>query len=197
MKDDPIPTPDGAEGEVTRLLALWSSGDASALERLAPLVYEELRTLAGRLLRGERAGHTLQPTALVNEAFLRLAGGRTVDWKGRTHFFAVAARAMRRILVDHARTRLAGKRGGGATRISLTETPLSVPAPDVDVLALDEALERLAGLDPGQARVVELRFFAGLSVEETAEAIGASPATVKREWSSARAWLFRELGGTA
>lgn len=183
-------------GEVTALLAEWSRGDPRVLERLMPLLYDELRRLAGALLRGERSGHTLQPTALVHEAFLRLLGERRVDAPARARFFAVAATAMRRVLVDHARTRRRLKRGGGETVVTLpTGLAAEGPLAPVDLLALDVALDRLARLDAQQAQIVELRYFAGLSIEETAELIGTSPATVKRNWTSARAFLLRELGG--
>jgi len=178
---------------VTQLLAAWSGGDASALDALMPLVYDELRRVAGRQLASERGSHTLQPTALVNEAFLKLVDQTRASWKDRTHFYSVAAQIMRRILIDHARRRLAGKRGGGAETVSL-DGVADWPEPrDLDVLLLDEALTELATFDPRQSRVVELRFFAGLSVEETAEALQLSTATVKREWRMARAWLVRQL----
>jgi len=183
-------------GEVTRLLLNWSHGDESARESLLPLVYAELHRLAAAHLRRERADHTLQPTALVHEAYLKLVGERSVDWRGRSHFFGVAAKLMRRILVDHARTRLAGKRGGGGVRVTLTDTlALSQERPDA-LLALDEGLARLAAMDPQQGQVVELRAFAGLSVDETAAALAISPATVKRDWAVAKAWLLREMGRT-
>lgn len=186
----PLPDP----GEVTALLGDWSRGEAAALGRLLPLLYDELRRLASALLRGERGNHTLQPTALVHEAFLRLLGERRVDAATRARFFAVAATAMRRVLVDHARARLRQKRGGGETAVALpAELPEQSPMAPIDVLALDVALDRLARLDPQQARIVELRYFAGLSIEETGDLVGASPATVKRDWSSARAFLLREL----
>lgn len=180
-------------GDVTRLLAAWSAGDPEAMEALAPLVYDELRKIAGAYMRRERSDHTLQPTAVVNEAFLRLAGQREVSFRSRAHFFGIAAQAMRRILVDHARARHAQKRGGPATLLPLDESVAAAGSRGIDLLALDEALSRLAALDGPQARVVELRFFAGLTVEETAAAMDLSPATVKRDWTSARAWLFREL----
>jgi len=179
-------------GEVTALLRDWSGGDQRALERLIPLVYRELRKLAASYLRGERSDHTLQPTALVHEAYLRLVDQRGVDWRNRAHFFGIAARMMRRVLVDHARRRLAAKRDGAAYRISGSGDPIE-PERDPDVLALDLALDGLEALDPRQARIVELRFFGGLTVEETAEVTGISTATVKREWQTARAWLAREL----
>ena len=183
-----VPSPD-----VTRLLMNWNHGDRSALEELMPLVYGELRRLASAYLRRERPGHTLQSTALVHEAFIRLVGQRDVEWRNRAHFFGIAAQMIRRILVDYARSQHAGKRGSGAVKLSLDEA-LAVPmATGVDLLGLDEALDRLAALDSRQARVVELRFFAGLSIEETAEVMGISPASVKREWSTARLWLFREM----
>jgi RNA polymerase sigma factor (TIGR02999 family) len=189
------PRPD--PGEVTSLLGDWSRGESSALGRLMPLLYDELRRLASSLLRGERGGHTLQPTALVHEAFLRLLGERRVDAPTRARFFAVAATAMRRVLVDHARSRLRLKRGGGETAVALPEELAGeIPLAPIDVLALDVALDRLAVLDAQQARIVELRYFAGLSIEETAELVGASPATVKRDWTSARAFLLRELSAT-
>ncbi|TNJ32853.1 sigma-70 family RNA polymerase sigma factor [Arenimonas terrae] len=179
-------------GDVTLLLQAWRSGDAGARDRLAALVLPELRLLAGRQFRGERAGHTLQPTALVNEAWLRLSGLERIDWQDRAHFVHVAARLMRGILVDHARRRDAAKRDGGQ-RITLTG--LDVPAPEdgLDVMALDAALARLEQLDPDKARVVELRYFGGLGIDETAEALGCSPATVKRHWQAARAWLYDAL----
>ncbi len=183
--------------DVTRLLADWSKGDDQALEQLAPLVYDELRRLAGRYLRRERVNHTLQSTALVHEAYLRLIDQNRVQWQNRAHFFGVAAQMIRRILVDHARSHQAAKRGSGVARLSLDEA-LDASAPrDLDLVALDDALETLTRMDPQQSRIIELRYFAGLSIEETAEVLGVSPATVKREWASARAWLFRELSRTA
>jgi RNA polymerase sigma factor (TIGR02999 family) len=179
--------------EITKLLADWSNGDKQALEKLTPLVYEELRRLAKRYLSQERPGHTLQSTALVHEAYLKLVGQHSVRWQNRAHFFGIAAQLIRRILVDYARNRFAEKRGAHAAKLSLDEA-LAVPeGRDLDLIALDEALEGLAKLDPRQSRLVELRFFAGLSVEETAEVLGMSPATVKRDWTSAKAWLFREI----
>jgi RNA polymerase sigma factor (TIGR02999 family) len=179
-------------GEVTRLLLAWRQGDRAALESLIPLVYVDLHRMAERHLRGERPGHTLQPTAIVNEAYLRLVGSEGGDWQNRAHFFAAAARSMRRILVDHARSRDAKKRGGGGTRV-LLDTTVMVEPRAVDLIAVDDALEKLAALDPAQGRVVELRFFAGLTEAETAEALGVSPATVHRKWLSAKAYLHREL----
>jgi RNA polymerase sigma-70 factor, ECF subfamily len=190
--DDSGPPP---QGEVTRLLLAWNQGDQSAIERLMPLVYDELRRLAERHFRRERVGHTLQPTAVVHEAYFRLVDQTRVTWKNRGHFFAVASQAMRRILVDYARARAADKRGGGEKRVTLAsaEAPPE-PSGEVDLLALDEALTRLKVLDGAQAQIVELRFFGGLSIEETAEALETSASSVKREFRSAKAWLYRELG---
>ena len=179
--------------QVTQLLVNWSNGDQHALEELMPLVYGELRRLAASHLRRERSDHTLQSTALVNEAFLRLVNQREVHWRSRAHFYGIAAQMIRRILVDHARSQQAGKRGAGAIKLELDEAMAVSPAKELDLVSLDDALERLAALDERQGRIVELRFFAGLSVEETAEVMHISPATVKREWSSARAWLYREI----
>jgi len=179
--------------DVTVLLAASSSGDKEAMDKLLPLVYDELRRLAQSHLRRERPGHTLQSTALVHEAYLRLVDQKQVQWHGRAHFFALASQMIRRILVDHARAHKAGKRGAGAQNLSLDEA-LAIPGKrDLDLIALDDALTGLAALDPQQSRIVELRFFGGLSIEETAEVVGLSTATVNREWASARAWLFREI----
>ncbi|MEM9595661.1 MAG: sigma-70 family RNA polymerase sigma factor [Acidobacteriota bacterium] len=178
--------------EITRLLLAWSDGDGGALEHLTPLIYGELRSIAQNAFRGERRDHTLQSTALVHETFLRLVDQRRVQWRNRAHFFAIAARLMRRLLVDHARSHRASKRGGGQL-LTLAEDPAVAPAADVDLIALDDALRRLSELDPRQARLVELRFFGGLTVPESAEVLGLSPATVKREWSMAKAWLFGRL----
>jgi RNA polymerase sigma factor (TIGR02999 family) len=180
---------------ISHLLKEWSAGDRRALDRLTPLVYDELRHQATRYLRRERPGHTLQTTALIHEAYLRLIDAKDVDWQDRAHFFAIAANLMRRILVEHARRRDAYKRGGSQVRVQFDEALAVADETDVDLLAIDEALNRLAAIDPQQARVVELRFFSGLSVEETAAALGVSPKTVKRDWSVARAWLRREIGG--
>ncbi len=183
--------PDSTE-EVTELLQALQTGHPDALERLLPLVYDDLRAVAARHLRSERMDHTLQPTALVHEAFLRLVDQRNVTWQNRAHFFAVSAQLMRRILVDYARRVATAKRGAG--RLVALEEGMDVPTDDPEtLLGIDEALEALAAMDPRQARVVELRFYAGLTVEEVAEVLEISPATVKREWSSARAWLEAEL----
>jgi len=179
--------------DVTGLLVDWSRGDRGALEKLAPIVLNELRRVAKRELRRERAGHTLQPTALVNELYLRLVEQRRASWKDRAHFFAVAAQIMRRILVDHARAQLAAKRGGSSPRVSLEEAVDVGRAPVFEVLAVDRALTQLAELDAEQARIVELMFFSGLTVEETAHVLGRSPRTIKREWRVAKAWLHHQL----
>lgn len=181
-----------AEGPLTLLLTRWSEGDQGAGEEAMALVYGELHRVAEAYMRRERRDHTLQPTALVNEAFLRLSEGATVSWTDRAHFFRLAARAMRRILTDHARRVRAAKRGGGG-KVPLRESKIEIAGPDLDVLALDEVLGRLAELDARQATIVELRFFGGLTVEETAQALDVAPITVKRDWRSARAWLKREL----
>lgn len=179
---------------VTELLGAWRAGDREAEERLVAAVYGDLRRIARGALARERSGHTLQPTALAHEAYLDLAEQRRAAWQGRGHFLSVAALAMRRILVSHARRRAAGKRGGGALRVTLPQDLAAVEA-EVDLVALDAALDALAALDPRQARVVELRYFGGLTIEETAAALGVSPATVKVDWSMARAWLRRRLEG--
>jgi RNA polymerase sigma factor (TIGR02999 family) len=179
--------------DVTQLLVNWSNGDKEALEDLTPLVYAELRRLANRYLRRERPDHTLQSTALVHEAYLRLIDGNSVQWQNRAHFFAVSAQLIRHILIDHARARQAGKRGSGGLKLSLDEAIATPGEKDMDLVALDDALKDLAKIDPDQSRIVELRFFAGLSIEETAEVVGVSPATVKREWTTAKAWLAREI----
>lgn len=186
-----------ARQDVTRLLADWSQGDQGALNELMPLVYQELHRLASIYLRRERPDHTLQSTALVHEAFLRLVDQTRVEWRNRAHFFGVAAQMIRRILVDYARTRRRRKRGGDACKLSLDEAIAAAESKDIDLLALDEALEKLAALDPQQSRIVELRFFGGLSIEETAEVLGISPATVKRDWMMARAWLYQNLASGA
>jgi RNA polymerase sigma factor (TIGR02999 family) len=179
--------------EITQTLIRYSRGDAAALDVLLPAVYDELRRLAAAQLQHERPGHTLQPTALAHEAFLRLVNQRDVSWKNRAHFLGLAAQAMRRILADHARRRRAEKRGGDAVRVTMEESDLPGAPPDLMADDLDAALEDLARLEPRHARIVELRFFGGLTIEETAEVVGVSPATVKRDWLLARAWLYREL----
>jgi RNA polymerase sigma factor (TIGR02999 family) len=181
--------------DFTVLLQAWGEGDAQALDRLTPLVYHELRRIARGYMAHERPDHTLQATALVNEAYLRLIDTRQVDWHGRAHFLAICARAMRQILVDHARSRASQKHGGGQIPLQFDEK-LGVPqSQHSHLLELDDALKRLAEIDPRKSQVVELRFFGGLSIEETAEALKASPRTVKRDWQLARAWLYRELSG--
>jgi RNA polymerase sigma-70 factor, ECF subfamily len=182
-----------SDKDVTQLLVEWSNGDEQARNRLIPLVYDELHRLADYYLRRERRDHTLQPTALVHEAYLRLVDQTRVHWHNRAHFFGVAANVMRQILVNHALSHQAAKRGGTACKLSLDEAAASYKEPDVDLVALDEALTRLAALDPQQARIVELRFFGGLTIEETAEVLQISAATVKREWSMAKAWLHCAL----
>jgi RNA polymerase sigma factor (TIGR02999 family) len=178
--------------DITRLLKAWSGGDQAALEDLMPVVYTEIRKLARSYLRRERPDHTLQATALVHEAYMRLVDQREVAWQNRAHFFGIAAQIMRRILVDHARMQKAEKRGSGEIPIVLDEK-LDVPDQQLDFVALDDALKALGELDPRQARLVELRYFGGLNIEETAEVMNISPATVKREWAGARTWLRREL----
>lgn len=183
----------GGSSNLTQLLAAWSAGDASALAALTPLVHQELHRLAARYMAGERGGHILQATALVNEAYVRLVDWKEVRWQNRAHFFAMAAQIMRRVLVDVARTRNRAKRGKGQLHVSLSEAADLPAARAVDLVALDDALTGLEALDARQSRVVELRFFGGLSIKETADIIGVSPATVKREWAIARAWLQREI----
>jgi len=180
--------------QVSRLLADWSKEDPAARDALVAIVYKELQRLAHHYMQGERANHTLQTTALVNEAYLRLTDLTRMQWRDRAHFFAMAATLMRRILVDHARDRARDKRGGGVVFTTLQDERVATP-PGIDALALDEALDRLAAIDPMHARIVELRYFAGLTIEETSDALGISPATVKREWTFARAWLHHQLGG--
>lgn len=180
--------------DITSLLGDWRRGDLAARDRLVAVLYPELRALADRQLRGERANHTLQPTALVNEAYLRLSGLDQMDFQDRSHFVRMAARVMREVLVDHARRRMAAKRDGGH-RVTLTGLDIAADDGDIDALALDAALTRLEQIDADKARVVELRYFGGLTIEETAEAMASSPATVKRHWQSARAWLFDALAG--
>lgn len=184
----------GPNADVTALLAAWSDGDETARTRLIDAVYDELRRLARGSLRGERADHSLTPTALVHEAYLKLIDQRHVRWQNRAHFFAIAAHVMRRVLVDHARSRGAVKRDGGQ-RVPLLDAETAADPPDVDVLDLDAALEKLSMVDPRQSELVELRFFGGLTVDEAAAVVGVAPATVDRDWALARAWLFRELRG--
>ena len=188
MSESPAPE------QVTQLLVEWQSGSKQALDRLVPLVYNELRAIAGRHLSRESRSHTLQSTALAHEAYLKLIGQRRVRWQNRAHFFGIAAQMMRRILVDHARRRTRDKRGGPAPTLSLDAAlALTEPEADVDLLALDAALTSLEQIDPRGARVIELRFFSGLTIEESAEVLAISPGTVKRDWSAARAWLYREM----
>ena len=182
---------------VTQLLVDWGNGDGQALEKLTPLVYQELKRLAARYLRRERREHTLQSTALVHEAWLRLIDQNHVHWQNRAQFFGIAGEMIRRILIDHARNRQAAKRGDGAIKLSLDEALGAPDRRDFDLVALDDALEDLTKLDPKQGKLVELRFFAGLSIEESAEVLCVSPATVKREWAVAKAWLYRELTARA
>jgi RNA polymerase sigma factor (TIGR02999 family) len=182
--------------EVSGLLRAWSEGDRAALDRLTPIVYDELRRLASRYMRGERTGHSLQTTALVNEAYMRLVDYKSMQWQNRAHFFAVSAQLMRRILVEHAR-RHNLKRGGGVQHVSFEDTAEVGGDRAADLGALDDALDALARIDPRKVQVVEMRFFGGLSVEETAEVLKVSPVTVMRDWSTAKAWLYRELTGGA
>lgn len=199
MPEEPTSgTPNAVPGpEVTDLLSRARAGDALATNELFPKVYGELRTLAERFLADERVNHTLQPTALVNEAYLRLVGPADVTWENRAHFFGAAAKAIRRILTDHARAKNAAKRGGGAERDLVTELAAPEGASPIDALALDAALDKLARMDEVKARMVELRYYAGLTVEETARAMGTSQSTVAREWAFVRVWLHRELAGSA
>ena len=189
---DPVTT--SREGNVSTFLRAWSDGDQKALDQLTPIVYDELRRLAGHYLRREHTGHSLQATALVNEAYLRLVDYKRMRWENRAHFFAVSAQLMRRILVDHAR-RHNLKRGGGVPHVALEDTAVVGGGRAENLVVLDDALQALARMDARKARVVELRFFGGLSVEETAEVLQVSPGTVMRDWSTARAWLYREMGG--
>jgi RNA polymerase sigma factor (TIGR02999 family) len=186
-----------SSNQVTQLLVRWREGDRDALEELMPLVYDELRRLARHYLRQERGDHTLQSTALVHEAYLRLAGQNPPQWQNRAHFFGIAARVMRQILVEYARGRNTAKRGGDACRLTLDDSIALPQQSDVDVVELDRALTELSELDEQQGRIVELRFFAGLTIEDTSEVLGISPATVKRDWVSARAWLYRAMTGEA
>jgi len=181
--------------EVTRLLRAWTDGHAAAGDALMDAVYGELRKMARGYLRRERDGHSLPPTALVHEAYLKLVDQQHVRWQNRAHFFAIAARVMRRILVDHARGHASAKRGGGGTTFTLLDSDARLDPPGVDILALDVALEKLAGIDPRQSRLVELRFFGGLTVDEAAAVLDIAPITVKRDWALARTWLYREIRG--
>jgi RNA polymerase sigma-70 factor, ECF subfamily len=189
---DPI-----GSAEITRLLKAWGGGDAAALERLTPAVYQELRRRARGYMRHQAPGNTLQTTALVNEAYLHLVDAAGVDWQDRAHFFAVCARIMRGILVDAARARGSAKRGGGTPRVNLDDVPNLTSQRDREIVAIDDALKLLAEMDPRKARVIELRFFGGLSVEETAEVLKLSPQSVMRDWKLAKAWLAREMSGSA
>jgi len=187
----------GPSNQVTELLVRWRSGDKAALDRLMPLVYTELRRIAVRYLQGERSDHTLQSTALVHEAYVRMTEQNLPEWQNRAHFFAVAAQIMRQILVDYARSHRASKRGGDVYKLALEEAEEQPRVIDVDIVALDDALKSLAEMDEQQSRVVELKFFGGLSIEDTAEVLGISSSTVKRDWITARAWLYRELNRSA
>jgi RNA polymerase sigma-70 factor (ECF subfamily) len=186
-----------SQKSITQLLIEWRDGDETALNRLMPLVYEELRRLAHHYMRRERPGHTLQTTALVNEVYLRLVDHKGMQWQNRAHFYAVAAQAMRRILVDHARSRNYLKRGGNVKMIRLEEAATVVQKQAADLVALDDALSELAAIDPRKSQIVEMRYFGGMSVEETAEVLGVSPVTVMRDWSTAKAWLLRAMSPDA
>ena len=188
-------TPSSAQQEVTRLLSDWSGGDERALEKLIPLVEPELRRLAHYYMSGERGGHTLQTTAVLNEAYLRLVDNTKPLWQNRNHFVAIAAQSMRQIMVDHAREHRSLKRGGGALKVTFDEAALVSDARSEELLALDEALQRLSQQDPTKSRIVELRYFGGLTVQQTAEALKLAPRTVEREWTLAKAWLYRALRG--
>ena len=187
----------GPSNQVTELLVRWRGGEKDALDSLMPLVYGELRRIAQHYLNNERPDHTLQSTALVHEAYVRLANQDLPEWQNRAHFFAVAAQLMRQILVDYARSHRASKRGGNVYRLALEDAGEHPQAVDVDIVALDDALKSLAEMDSQQSKVVELKFFGGLSIEDTAEVLGVSPSTVKRDWVTARAWLYRELDRSA
>lgn len=178
---------------MTELLTRWRNGDVAARDALVPLVYDELRRIARRCLAGQKRNYTLQPTALVHEAYLRLTKHDSIDWQDRKHFFAMAAQMMRQILVDHVRKRAAAKRGGNTCTVAVDEASAMAPGPVIDLLSLDDAMQKLALLDPRQSQIVELRFFGGLSIEETAEVLDISPATTKREWATARIWLHSAM----
>jgi RNA polymerase sigma factor (TIGR02999 family) len=182
-----------SQNQVTQLLLDWGNGDKAALDKLVPVVYQELRRLAAYYMRRERPGHTLQTSALVNEAYMRLVDYSQMRWQSRAHFFAVAAQAMRRILVEHARKRHFAKRGGGAVKVSFDEAAIVSQEQAADLVALDDALTSLEAMDERKARIVELRYIGGLNIEETAEVLSISPATVQREWRAAKAWLYREI----
>jgi len=182
-----------SQNQVTQLLLDWGNGDKAALDKLVPVVYQELRRLAAYYMRRERPGHTLQTSALVNEAYMRLVDYSQMRWQSRAHFFAVAAQAMRRILVEHARKRHFAKRGGGAVQVSFDEAAIVSQEQASDLVALDDALTSLEAMDPRKARIVELRYIGGLNIEETAEVLAISPATVQREWRAAKAWLYRAI----
>ena len=185
-----------SQPNVTELLLEWQHGDKEALDRLTPLIYDELRRMAHRYVQRERAGHTLETTALVNEAYLRLIGQETVDWQNRAHFFAVTAQVMRHVLIDHARRRQFAKRGGEAQRIPLDEASVMSQERATELVALDEALENLAKIDPRKSRVVELRYFGGLSLQETADVLQISLMTARRDWRAAKAWLYKVVTGS-
>ena len=189
-------SPVNSANQVTQLLVSWGNGDQQSLESLIPLVYDELRRQARRYLRRERPDHTLQSSALVHEVYVRLIDQRQANWHNRSQFFGVAAQLMRRILVDHARSRGAVKRGAGVTKLAIAEDVAAIEMQNVDLIALDTSLTKLEQIDPQQCRIVELRFFSGLSIEDTADALGISPATVKRDWAMAKAWLYREISGS-
>ena len=192
--DEPLMRP--APNEITQLLQDWSGGDQTALDRLMPLVYDELHRLAHQYMRREKAGHLLQTSALINEAYLRLVDQPQIRWENRSHFFGIAARLMRLILVDEARKRNSAKRGGGAIEVSLVEGSNVAQEQATNVVALDDALKTLQAIDSRQSEIVELRFFGGLSIEETAEVLKVSPGTVMRDWTFARAWLRQQMDGT-
>jgi RNA polymerase sigma factor (TIGR02999 family) len=187
---------DASRHEITQLLTAWRGGDADALERLVPMVYRELRKIAGNFMRRQRPGHSLQATALINEAYLRLIDADGIDWKGRTHFFAVSAQIMRHVLVDEARRKNSRKRGGEDLRVTLDDNVEVAAGGETDLVSLDEALTRLAAMSPRQSRVVELRYFGGLTEEQVAETLKISERTVRRDWNLARTWLYRELQST-